>query len=238
MNIKRALIPSVIIFLFSTIVFAYTYTSPNYSLGYPKIVISGGKANSSSYSLNGVEIGNPSAGKGKSANYSLEASPIGKSIIPNPPTLDPVTSPTNNPTQTLSGTKDKATSIYINDYEAVPLDSEITWIYDATLTEGNNIFIITSKNIFGQESTSVAGTIILDTIPPSIVIDSPLDSTVVTADRITVEGTVDGAPLSEEKDLEFGLNLVTIERSDEAGNTSSESIELYRAREPIAPPQS
>lgn len=182
MNIKRILIFSLIIFLSGSIIFAYAHTSLNYSLRNPKIVISGDKAYSINYSLDGVEIGNISAGKAESVNFSLEASPIGQSIIPNPHILNPATSPTSVPTQTLSGTKDIATSIYINGQEAVPLNNETTWSYDVPLTEGDNTFIITSRNIYGQESNQVTVTITLTTATFEIVITSPADGSTIYAE--------------------------------------------------------
>ncbi|MEA3305873.1 MAG: hypothetical protein U9R52_03575 [Candidatus Omnitrophota bacterium] len=237
MHRKRALILSIAILISAPLTSAQTYKSQNYTLTNPRIVSSGGKANSANYSITNVQIGNPFSGKAKSANYTLEAYPIHKGTPPNPPTIDPVTTPTNNPVQALTGTKDIAASIYINGYEKVPLDNETTWSCLVELAEGANTFIISSKNIYGRESESVVVNITLDTVPPSIVINNPLDGTIVNTSRISVEGTIDDVPFVEEKDLDFGLNPVSIQAFDEAGNISCENIEIYLARTPIEPPQ-
>lgn len=57
----------------TSLVFAHTSTSPNYTLSHPNIVVSSGQAASFNYSLNHVKIGEIFSGKAKSANYSLDA---------------------------------------------------------------------------------------------------------------------------------------------------------------------
>ncbi len=165
---KKTLIAILALLLTGSLVIAQTHTSTNYTLSNPKFIVSGGKAASYSYSLNNVTIGKVFSGKAKSLNYSLDATALDKRTPPNPPTLNPVTTPTNLSPQTLSGTKDKDTSIYINGYEAVPLNSNATWSYEQALTEGSNHLIITSRNKYGLESESVDAAITLDTIPPLI----------------------------------------------------------------------
>lgn len=93
--------------------------------------------------------------------YKLDSEP------PLPPTLNPVTSPTNVSSQTLTGTKDVGTSIYINGYLVVPLNNETIWSYNQALTEGNNDLIITACNKYGLESDSIAVNIFLDTSAPT-----------------------------------------------------------------------
>lgn len=70
MDIKRIAVWSVVILLSGSLVFAYTCTSPNFSLKNPKI-ISGGSGYSTTYSLNNVEIGNFLAGEAESSNYAF-----------------------------------------------------------------------------------------------------------------------------------------------------------------------
>jgi hypothetical protein len=69
--------------------------------------------------------------------------------------------------QTLSGTKDSNTSIYINGYEVVSLTNDRTWSYSYALDEGNNYLIITSRDVNNLESISVEINIFLDTSPPT-----------------------------------------------------------------------
>jgi len=243
MHIKKIFIISIVILISSTIVFARTYTSPNYSLVNPRIVVSGGNADSLNYHLENVELGNLSGGHSSSAHYSLNTFVIDEETPPNPPTINPVTSPTNDitRTQTLSGTKDRNTSIYINGYERVPLNTSTTWSYRVDLSEGTNTFVITAKNESGLESEPAEPspvTIILDTIPPLIVIEYPLaDYTIVTITPFVVQGTIDGVTFTQTENLSLGVNPITINATDNAGNSSSKGIEVYLAREPIAPPQ-
>lgn len=168
MSLKRIFVISIAILISSSLAFALTHTSPNYALKDAKIVVSAGKANSDNYSFNDVGVGSVFGGVATSANYSIDATNLAKGPTPespNPPTVNPVTSPTDISTQTLTGTKDKDTAIYINGYLIVPLDSETTWSYEITLVEGNNDLIITARNKYGLDSESVLVTIILDTTP-------------------------------------------------------------------------
>ncbi|MBU4349961.1 hypothetical protein KJ599_06525, partial [bacterium] len=86
---------------------------------------------------------------------------------PAAPTLDIVLSPTNISPQTLSGTKETNTSIWINNIEAIPVNSSTTWTYDFNLSEGENNISITSCDAVGNESTAINNSITLDAIPPT-----------------------------------------------------------------------
>lgn len=170
MQIKRILIISLVILISTTTVFALRYTSPNYTLSHPRIAVSAGKSSSLNYTLNKVKIGRMLSGRAESTNYSLDARDIDKRIIPsapNPPTLNPLITPTSLPVQILSGTKDEDTSIYINGYLAVPIDSLTTWRCEQGLDEGENYLLITSRNRHGSESDSVLVYIFLDTSAPT-----------------------------------------------------------------------
>jgi len=83
---------------------------------------------------------------------------------PAQPTLDVVLSPTNVSPQTLSGTKETNTSIWINGVEVIPLDSSVKWSYSFNLSEGTNNISITSCDHVGNESSPVAITIEYDPI--------------------------------------------------------------------------
>ena len=84
-------------------------------------------------------------------------------------TLDTVLSPTNVSPQTLSGTKEANTSIWINGAEVVLLNSSTTWTYDFNLSEDENNISITSRDALGNESTALTTTIEYD---PNIYVDS------------------------------------------------------------------
>ena len=72
MHRVKILITIVLVMIFSSAVFAQTYTSPSYSLTEAKIAVSNISADSSSYSLRRVIIGNVFGGKAQSADYVLK----------------------------------------------------------------------------------------------------------------------------------------------------------------------
>jgi len=86
---------------------------------------------------------------------------------PAQPTLDAVTSPTNISPQTLSGTKETNSSIWVNGIEVIPVNSSTTWTYDFNLSEEENNLSITSKDSAGNESSEATAKIILDSILPA-----------------------------------------------------------------------
>lgn len=233
---KQVMILLLLVLIFCSLAFAQTHTSPNYILTNPKILIAAGNASSGNFILDDVEIGKIFSGKAESANYKLNTSPPEEDLYINPPTLNEITSPTNNPIQALSGTKERGSSIYINGYEKIALDNEITWSCEETLSEGDNTFFIIARNGSGLESESVPVTITLDITPPFIVINQPLDGTIVNASLINVEGTVDGVSFTETREINPGLNTISKESTDEAGNTSTETVEIYLIRQPITTP--
>ena len=114
-----------------------------------------------------------------------------------PPTVNNVTSPTNQNKQTLSGTKQANTSIWINGTQAVSLNSSTSWQKQRNLSEGSNRFEIFAKNSQGNMSISVYKTIVCDTIPPVIIITSPDDEYVTSKSKIALQGTVDGVTFTE-----------------------------------------
>jgi hypothetical protein len=234
---RKILLLVIMILISASTAHAEVLTSPNYSLVNPKIVSSGGSADSFNYLLEDVEIGGLFGFSSSSAHYSLDTFVIDKETPPNPPTVNPVTSPTRFSPQILSGTKDRGTAIYVNGEEKVPLNNDATWSYNQALSEGENILFITARSQSGLESESISVIITLDTIPPLIIIDFPHECSVSTLTQIVVTGTIDAVPFSQAKDLNFGVNELAIESIDGAGNHSVETIEVYRLMEPIPPPQ-
>jgi len=102
---------------------------------------------------------------------------------PAQPTLNTVISPTNISSQTLSGTKESNTSIWINGVEVVPIDSYVDWSYSFNLSEGENNISITSQDSAGNESGEATVKIILDTISPIV----PTLNKVITPTNISVQ---------------------------------------------------
>ncbi|MBA7543976.1 hypothetical protein ES705_36321 [subsurface metagenome] len=162
---------------------------------------------------------------------------INDTTLPAQPTLNAVTSPTNISPQILSGTKEANTSIWINGTEVVPLDSSTDWFYSYNLSEGTNNISITSRDAAGNESASIATTIILDTISPIV----PTLNEVITPTNVSIQvlsgskednssiwiNGVEVIPLdssvnwSHPYSLSEGINNISIASRDAVGNESS-----------------
>jgi len=157
-------------------------------------------------------------------------------ILPAQPTLDTVLSPTNVSPQTLSGTKESNTSIWINGVEVISVNSNTTWSYSFNLSEGENNISIISKDTVANESNKIYATIILDistpTIPGLDTITSPtnispqiLSGTKETNTSIWING-VEVVPLNSSTDWSYSYNLsegannISITSRDAAGNES------------------
>ena len=83
------------------------------------------------------------------------------------PAIDDFMSPTSQPAQTLSGTKDPDTSIWINGVQKVAIDGLTAWSVSITLAEGQNNLSVTARNAAGLESVPVPVSMFLDTTPPT-----------------------------------------------------------------------
>lgn len=157
--------------------------------------------------------------------------------LPAQPTLDTVLSPTNVSPQTLSGTKESNTSIWINGVEVIPVNSNTTWLYSYNLSEGENNISIISRDSAGNESNEINTTIVLDTTAPAI----PSLETVTSPTNISIQillGTkevnssifINGTEVislnsstdwSYSYNLSEGANNISITSRDAAGNESS-----------------
>lgn len=155
---------------------------------------------------------------------------------PAQPTLDTVLSPTNVSPQTLSGTKESNTSIWINGVEVIPVNSNTIWSYDFELTEGENSISIISRDSAGNESNEINTTIVLDTTAPAI----PSLETVTSPTNISIQillGTkevnssifINGTEVislnsstdwSYSYNLSEGANNISITSRDAVGNES------------------
>jgi parallel beta-helix repeat protein len=234
-------------------------TSTNISIQ----ILSGNKEASSSIWLNGTEVISHNLSTDWSYSYNLsegtnnisvtscdaagnESSAVIANIIldtvpPEVLTLNLVTSPTNISFQTLSGTKDANTSIWINGIEAVSLNSSIDWSYSLPLIEGENNLSITSRDISGNESSAVIANIILDTIKPEApTLNAVISPTNISSQAIVGTKEVDSSilinsieviPINSSivwsycLDLSEGINSITITSKDNLGNESSVVIE-------------
>lgn len=147
-------------------------------------ILSGTKEANTSIWINGTEVVPINSSTNWSHSYNLsegtnnisitsrdeagnESASVTTTIIldtdaPEAPTLDAVVSPTNVSLQTLFGTKETNTSIWINGLEVVPTNPGTTWNYDFNLSEGENNISITSRDAAGNESSAVTTTIEYD----------------------------------------------------------------------------
>ena len=96
----------------------------------------------------------------KSISFTYDGTP------PDAPTLNPVQSPTHLDHQTLSGSKDAQTSVWINGLQVVPLDNETIWSFEFSLAEGVNLLSVKTKDRAGNESPAAGATIVYDDIAP------------------------------------------------------------------------
>ena len=83
-----------------------------------------------------------------------------------PPQINPVTSPTNNPTPVISGTKPADSAILLNGQEIIGNTPGTDWQYTVTLQTGENELIFAARDLSGNLSENVTINIILDDIPP------------------------------------------------------------------------
>jgi len=113
--------------------------------------------------------------RSNSVNVILDTTP------PPGPTLNSVATPTNITAQTLSGTKDSATSIWFNGVMVIPANYETSWSYELPLTTGYNNFVLFTKDLAGNRSlTSVFNRIFYDATPP--ILPTVSDSGIFTQD--------------------------------------------------------
>jgi len=174
---------------------------------------------------------------GKLENYIQWNIVTNDTTPPAQPTLDTVTSPTNISSQTLHGTKEPNTSIWINGVEVVPLDSTVNWSYSFNLSEGINNISITSRDTAENESAPITNTIILDTSAPGApTLDAVVSLTNVTPQIISgdketnssiwINGTEvisinSDIAWSYTFDLFEGNNKISITSRDTSGNEST-----------------
>ena len=155
---------------------------------------------------------------------------------PSSPSIDGVVTPTRFPTQAVTGGKVKNTSLWLNGNQIMAFGQESTWSCGVSLVEGPNPLSFVARNAAEQDSAPANTAIALDTVPPVIIVTAPSEGTVVETNEIEVAGTVDGSPFSEPKTLELGLNVLAIQKSDAAGNSTTATVGVFRARQPIPPP--
>jgi N-acetylneuraminic acid mutarotase len=94
-----------------------------------------------------------------------EATPIGGCL--EPPSLDPVVSPTNLGELILTGDKPAGAAVVINDLTAVPENPETTWTVSVNLTPGENTYVIFTDD-GGTQSETIEVKVVYDITPPGL----------------------------------------------------------------------
>jgi four helix bundle protein len=169
----------------------------------------------------------------KTINVILDTRPPAR---PTHAATPPVTS---GSTYTLTGTKTKGTSLWVNGTQIVPLGDETTWSAAVTLSEGDNDFVIVAKDAAGNVSTSAVATTVVDNLPP-VIAASPPAKTNLTPFALT--GTVDdhlttvavngqsasrsGRSFTADVSLIEGANTITITATSPNGYGSSKTLTI------------
>jgi RHS repeat-associated protein len=93
-------------------------------------------------------------------HFTVDTSP------PPVPQLHPVTSPTHNPTQEVTGTKQAYAAVMVNGQQAVGHTASIDWQCTLNLTSGQNQFTFVAKDRAGNQSAEFGVDITFDDVPP------------------------------------------------------------------------
>jgi len=160
-------------------------------------------------------------------------------------TINPVTTPTNSSTQVISGTMDSGATVALSSSTAasfgqVTFPTASTWQAQVSnLEEGSNAITATASN----NTTSAAATTIITLVrtPPDLNVSSLPSGSITSEPLLNISGyvqtgsyfdqlTVNGitAPVVNDLfgatiNLNPGDNVITIQATDKAGNSSSES---------------
>ena len=122
-------------------------------------------------------------------------------VPPNPPTLDEVDSPTNISTQSIAGSKDAyasviLTSSLVTDVEIVDYDDETSgWSYSLSLAEGTNTLRLRSEDDKGNSSSTITGSIVLDTTAPNTEADPSGGTYIGIIDEVTLSSDEAGTTI-------------------------------------------
>ena len=129
---------------------------------------------------------------------ATDAGPVPVTIDTLPPVVgldEPAAALVNTPTVTVTGTIEEPhlQSLTVNGVAATVTGG--TFSATVSLTEGSNDITATASDTFGHTASSNTIAIVLDTLPPEISIDTPLEGALVDTVTITVEGPVSDAHL-------------------------------------------
>ena len=177
--------------------------------------------------------------KDRAGNESVVTSGliVRDSTPPAAPTLNAVSSPTRVSPESISGTKDVNSSVYLNGAQIVGADSNTSWTYSLTLNAGDNAISLTSRDALGNESPAVTGKVVYDATAPSTpVVNAVTSPTGLSAQTISGTKEANSSILvnGEEQvtlngsttwvcnvSLVEGTNTLSVTSKDAAGNTSA-----------------
>ncbi|TAL18393.1 hypothetical protein EPN96_01085, partial [bacterium] len=113
--------------------------------------------------------------QGMESVYSNEVSDHPRTDLtpPSTPVAAALPQYTNQPSITISGSKDAGSSILANGVVVVPLDAETTWSFVKTLSPGQNQLVLTSADFDGNTSAPLSATVVLDSAAPGLVSSAP-----------------------------------------------------------------
>ncbi|MFZ0725147.1 MAG: fibronectin type III domain-containing protein, partial [Desulfobacterales bacterium] len=85
---------------------------------------------------------------------------------PPAPVIDPVTSPTHNPSQIIGGTKEEYAAILLNGQQIIDHTDGTAWQHTVALTNGTNAFAFAAEDRAGNRSEAVTAEILFDDVAP------------------------------------------------------------------------
>ncbi len=112
---------------------------------------------------------------------------VSRDVTPPSLVVDPVKTPTNSKTQTLTGVAEPGSTVLVNGKKAT-VGPDGKWSIDVELSEGDNVFSIIVKDAAGN-TTQQSITVKLDTTPPDILVE-PFES-VLEGTEYTIVGRVE-----------------------------------------------
>jgi RHS repeat-associated protein len=146
----------------------------------------------------------------------------------------------------VSGTASDASPVTVTiNGSAVTVDASGSFTGTVTLTEGLNTITIIARDAAGNQTT-VTRKVTKDSIPPTMIVTTPKDSTITNQTSITLSGTVtdvsaatlmvNGSPVqvgtngafSSQLALVEGLNTITVVATDATGNKTTVTRKVRR----------
>ena len=148
---------------------------------------------------------------------------------PAQPGINPVTTPTSTNSQTITGTKSADTAVIIITCPTATVGTAAyptttTWSYTLiNLTQGSNNITVKAKDSAANESSSVAATIVLDTIAPTGTIKLNNDATYAnsTLVTLTLSATDSGSGMSSGAQMQFSNDNTTWSTAEAYANSKS-----------------